>query len=87
MKTSKTNKQRNHLKPNIMKTLQEKINEVREIKKNNRLVKDRISALESAGYEYNEMHPRYFNNELYHYEYFTCSRDWNRTFGFAIIKK
>lgn len=70
-----------------MKTLAEKIEEVREIKANNRLVKNRIAALEAAGYKYAEMHPKDMDEENFHYEYFTCSVDWNRTWGYAIIKK
>lgn len=49
-----------------MKTLAEKIEEVREIKANNRIVKNRIAALEAAGYKYAEMHPRDMDEEKYH---------------------
>lgn len=69
-----------------MKTLDQKIKEVREIKWNNFLVKNRIEALETAGYEYAEIHPRDFDKDKYYYEYIHCSRDWNRTYGYAVIK-
>ena len=68
-------------------TLEEKIKGVKKIKDENRLVKNRIAALKAAGYEYAEMNPRDMDEEKYHYVYFHCSTDWNRTFGYALIAK
>lgn len=70
-----------------MKTLEEQIKEVQKIKDENRIVKNRIAALKAAGYEYAEMNPRDMDEEKYHYEYFHCSTDWNRTWGYALIAK
>lgn len=68
-----------------MKTTEEMIKEVLEIKKQNRLISKRIEALKIAGYDYVVTDTKSVKKYSF-YQYVSCSRDWNKTYGYAVIK-
>ena len=68
-----------------MKTLEVIKKEIASIKKTRNL-KKRIQLAQSAGFEYIETNPKYFDPG-FEYIPFHCSMDWNKTFGYIKVKK
>ena len=68
-----------------MRNLAEEIREIRAIKENNKIVKNRIAVAEKKGYRVETIDIKKDKEIGCVYEYFSCSTDWNKTATYIVL--